>query len=175
MDGGGALMNQGIHGVDLVQSIMGPVRSVFARSRTLLHRIEAEDTLSAVVEYESGALGIIQATTSARPGYGRRMEINGTLGGITLTEDHITAWNLKDPPESLLHPVESGIQTAGDPAALAAECHAEQLADMVRAIRTGGDLLVDQREGRKAVEIILAIYRSAQTGQPVVLDEMRES
>ncbi len=174
MDGGGALMNQGIHGVDLVQSIMGPVRSVFARSRTLLHHIEAEDTLSAVVEYESGALGVIQATTSARPGYGRRMEINGTLGGITLTEDHITAWNLEDPPESLLRPVESGIQTAGDPAALAAECHAEQLADMVRAIRTGGDPLVDQKEGRKAVEIILAIYRSAETGRPVTLDEMRE-
>ena len=174
MDGGGALMNQGIHGVDLLQSIMGPVKSVFARSRTLFHKIEAEDTLSAVLEYENGALGVIQATTSACPGYSRRLEINGTLGGITLTEDRITSWDLAAPPEYLLQPVESGVRTAGDPTALNVECHAAQLSDMIRAIHTGTRPLVDCSEGRKTVEIILAIYRSAQTGQPVKLSDLRQ-
>lgn len=174
MDGGGALMNQGIHGVDLVQSIMGPVKSVFARSRTLLHKIEAEDTLSAVLEYESGALGVIEATTSTRPGYSRRMEINGTLGGITLTEDRITAWDLDASPDLLVNPVESGVRTAGDPTALAAECHREQLADMVAAIRSDRLPLIDAEEGSRAVEIILAIYRSAKTGKPVELSELRQ-
>ena len=174
MDGGGALMNQGIHGVDLLQSIMGPVRSVFARSRTLFHQIEAEDTLSAVLEYENGALGVIQATTSACPGYSRRLEVNGTLGGVTLTEDQITSWDLADPPEYLLQPVESGVRTASDPTALNVECHAAQLSDMVRAIHTGTSPLVDLNEGRKAVEIILAIYRSAQTGRPVELSDLQK-
>ena len=172
MDGGGALMNQGIHGVDLLQSIMGPVKSVFARSRTLLHNIEAEDTLSAVLEYENGALGVIQATTSVCPGYSRKLEINGTQGSITLTEDRITSWDLADAPEHLAHPVESGIRTAGDPSALDAACHAAQLSDMVQAIRTDRSPLVDQKEGKKAVEIILAIYRSAQTGKPVELNDL---
>lgn len=168
MDGGGALMNQGIHGVDLLQALMGPVRSVFARSRTLAHHIETEDTLSAVLEYESGALGVIQAATAVSPGFERRLEINGTIGSASLAEDRILRWDL--PGE---RPACGGSSdTSSDPGALSLAGHAAQLSDMVRAIRTDGKPAVDCAEGAKAVRIILAAYRSAESGRPVPLREL---
>ncbi len=170
MDGGGALMNQGIHGIDLLQYVMGPVKSVSARIATLARRIEVEDTAAVVVEFESGALATVQATTSVYPGYPRRLGIHGDRGSIVLEEDTLVAWDLLDPgdgPAPALGRTES--QASNDPGAVGAEGHIRQLGDFADAVRTGRRPLVDGAEGRKAVEIILAAYESSKEGRPVVL------
>jgi UDP-N-acetyl-2-amino-2-deoxyglucuronate dehydrogenase len=99
LDGGGALMNQGIHTVDLLLWLFGPVQRVFARTTAALHRIEAEDTAVAVVEFASGALGTIEATTAAYPGYSRRIELTGSEGTIVLDGDRLAAVDLRDAPD----------------------------------------------------------------------------
>jgi UDP-N-acetyl-2-amino-2-deoxyglucuronate dehydrogenase len=96
MDGGGALMNQGIHGVDLLLHFMGRVKSVQAITKTLMHKIEVEDTAIAIVEFENGAVGVIEGTTSVHPGYPRRFEICGTHGSIIMEEDRIIKWDTKE-------------------------------------------------------------------------------
>jgi len=170
MDGGGALMNQGIHGIDLLQYIMGPVKSVFAKSKTLVHNIEVEDTLAAIVEYSSGALGVIQATTSIYPGYSRRLEINGQRGSVVLIEDSISKWDIEgeDSPEDIVLN-QSAYQASNDPTAFSIDGHIHQLTDMVNAIQNDTKPFVDQYEGKKAIDIILAIYKSAEIGLPVEL------
>ena len=94
-DGGGALMNQGIHGVDLLLYLMGDVKSVYGRAKTLVHDIETDDTTAAVIEYKSGALGVIQASTSVYPGVPRKIEISGNRGTVVVEEDVITSWDIK--------------------------------------------------------------------------------
>lgn len=169
-DGGGALMNQGIHGVDMLVSIMGPVKTVFGYARTLSHRMETEDTASAVLEYASGALGMLQGTTSIYPGLPRRMEICGDRGMITMIEGAIDRWevpglelpaHLADKPHNnasfSTHKVED---TSG---------HERQIDDMVDAILTGRLPVINQYEARRPIELITAVYRSSQTGRPVEL------
>ena len=171
MDGGGALMNQGIHGIDLLQYVMGPVKSVSARIATLVRSIEVEDTAAAVLEFANGALGTVQATTSVYPGYPRRLGIHGDRGSIVLEEDALIVWDLAEPgdePPPLLGPTANG--SANDPGAFGIEGHARQLADMADAIRSDRKPLVDAVEGRKAVEIILAAYESSKSQRPVELD-----
>jgi len=162
MDGGGALMNQGIHGVDLLLYMMGPVKSVFAQAKTLVRNIEVEDTAAAVLEFQNGALGVIQATTSIYPGAPRRLEICGSKGTIVLEEDRIVSWNVEGCPIpdgiSLEHTENKSFQ---DPKAFGIEGHALQLGDMAAAIREDRAPLVDQHEGRKPVELIMGIYQSA--------------
>ncbi len=170
MDGGGALMNQGIHGIDLLQYVMGPVKSVSARIATLVRRIEVEDTAAVVVEFENGALATVQATTSVYPGYPRRLGIHGDRGSIVLEEDTLVAWDLLDPgegPAPVLGHTQS--KASSDPGAVGTEGHIRQLGDFADAVRTGGRPLVDGVEGRKAVEIILAAYESSKEGRPVLL------
>ncbi|NSW90993.1 MAG: Gfo/Idh/MocA family oxidoreductase [Firmicutes bacterium] len=170
MDGGGALMNQGIHGVDIIQHVMGPVKTIFGHTRTLARKIEVEDTACAVVEYKNGALGVIQATTSVYPGLPRRMEVSGDKGTIIVEEDTIVKWDIegKEIPEDVtLGRTKSG--SASNPAAFGVEGHVMQISDMVDAIRNNRKPLVDQYEGRKPVEIILAIYESSRTGKIIEL------
>lgn len=171
MDGGGALMNQGVHGVDTIQYLMGPVRSVFGFCRTLIHEIETEDTVSAALEYASGALGVIQATTSVTPGSGRRIEINGTNGTIVMLEDSVVEWDVDGtsiPPDIL---VQAGNNKGFcDPTNIGLQGHLDQITDMVRALRENREPSVNGKEGRKPIRIIRAIYRSSQTGERVVLD-----
>jgi Predicted dehydrogenases and related proteins len=170
MDGGGALMNQGIHGVDLLQYIMGPVKSVFAHTRTLVREIEVEDTATAVLEFSNGALGIIQGTTSIYPGSPRRLEICGDKGTIVVIEDSISQWNIEgQPPRKDLSPDGPKTATSSNPGAFGIEGHTKQLSDMVQAIWEDRRPMVDQHEGKKPVEIILAIYESSKTGKPVFL------
>lgn len=170
MDGGGALMNQGIHGVDLLQYIMGTVKSVFAYSSTLARKIETEDTASAVMEFKNGALGIIQAATSVYPGFPRRMEICGDKGSIVLEEDSIVSWAIegREPPDCItLGRTSNG--ASSNPAAFGFEGHIKQISDMADAVRNGKKPLVDQYEGRKTIEIISAIYESSRTGKRIDL------
>jgi UDP-N-acetyl-2-amino-2-deoxyglucuronate dehydrogenase len=167
MDGGGALMNQGIHGIDMLLFIMGRVKSVYGYARTLARDIEVEDTASAVLEFENGALGVIQGTTSVYPGYPRRLEINGEKGSVVLVEGNIEVWDV----EGLEKPSEQnqGGSSHNDPLAFSIEGHILQIEDMVSAINDNRDPFVSQYEGRKPVELITAIYQSSKTGKRVDL------
>ena len=171
LDGGGALMNQGIHGIDTILNIMGPVKCVYGMARTLARNIEVEDTASAVLEYANGALGIVQGTTSVYPGYPREIVISGTRGTVGISEDIFVEWNIEGetiPPDIQL----GGKMTtsaSNDPRNISTEGHKAQINDFIEAIVEDRRPAVDLREGRRAVELITAIYESSRTQTPVTL------
>ncbi len=167
MDGGGALMNQGIHGVDIMLYMLGDVKSVFGHTKTLARDIEVEDTASAIVEYENGAIGVIQGTTSVSPGYPRKVEINGTIGSITLVEGDITIWDVPNVKQPISHSESS--KSFKDPMGFTIEGHVMQITDMVEAIIDDRTPYVDQYEGKKAVELITAIYESSNKRKLITL------
>jgi UDP-N-acetyl-2-amino-2-deoxyglucuronate dehydrogenase len=140
LDGGGALMNQGIHTVDVMLWLFGEVTRVIGRTATRLHRIEVEDTAAALIEFANGAFGTLHATTAAAPGFPRRLTVTGTKGSIVHEE-------------------------AARPAAVAdAVPHQRVFEDFIRAVRTNGTPACDAREGRRSVALVEAIYRSSHTG-----------
>lgn len=168
MDGGGALMNQGIHGIDLVQHLMGGVKSVYADCRTMARPIETEDAAYLLVEYCNGAIGMIQGTTIAEPGEPRTVTVSGEKGTVVLQEDAIVRWDVAG--ESL--PTgRTGMGSFRDPMAFSCAGHALQLQDLLDAIREDRPSAVDAVEGRKAVDIILAAYHSSRTGQKIYLSQ----
>ena len=169
MDGGGALMNQGIHGVDLLRYLMGPAKSIYALSGTLARDIEVEDTLSAVVAFQSGALGVIEASTADYPGMPRRIEINGEFGRIVLEEDRIACWEIEGEPEFCSHENDGIAFSHRQADALNPSGHIEQYKNFISAIRGDTELLTSAREGRGALEWVLAAYCSAKAHQPVFL------
>jgi predicted dehydrogenase len=180
-DGGGALMNQAIHNVDLLYWLMGDVASVTARVATLAHeRIEVEDTAVACLVFRNGALGVIEAATSAFPGLLKRTEIHGDRGSARVEQDDITLWEFQEklPSDNEVlarMSAQSGFKAgASDPRGITHEGHRAQLADFLEAIEQGQAPLVDGKEGRKSVEIIRAIYLSAQLGRPVDLPLVEE-
>ena len=170
VEGGGALMTQGIHTVDLLRWIMGPVKRVSARMGALVHDIEVEDTVVATVEYESGAMGVVEATTAAHPGMPARLEFAGSGGTIVIEADRIAVWDVEgeDAPEEL----GSGSDVAkasSDAKTFGTEGHKIQIEEMVRVVEEGGHPDIDGWEGRRTLELVLAIYQSARTGRPVEL------
>ncbi len=181
LDGGGVLMNQSIHSIDVLQWLMGSVRSVFAYTDTLAHRMETEDVAVAVLRFANGALGTIAATTGAYPGVSTRIEIFGDQGSAIIENDELAYLHLaRDDREEVgaygISPkadrATQGKKQEGaaqNPAALNIRSHAMQFADMIRAIRENGTPLVDGYAGRRTVEVILAIYESARTHQEVIL------
>jgi UDP-N-acetyl-2-amino-2-deoxyglucuronate dehydrogenase len=170
MDGGGALMNQGIHGVDLLRYLMGPVKSVSAHARTLARKIEVEDTAVAILEFQNEALGVIEATTSVYPGATRHLEINGDRGTIILEENSIVRWDIEGqkPPEGFVSGPAAG-DTSSNPGAFGVEGHIYQITDMIEAVINNRRPVVDGGEGRKALEIILAVYQSSSLQKLVFL------
>ncbi len=174
MDGGGALMNQGIHGVDLLQYLAGPIDTIYACAKTLARNIEVEDTLSAVVEFHNGAVGVIQATTSMYSGFCRRLELCGKEGTIILEEDKILLWDVAD-DKGMPHDI-SGVsdnQGSSDPTKISGQGHILQVSNFTSAILGQGELLVDAKEGRKALQIVLGAYRSSQEHRPIPLGEVK--
>ena len=170
IDGGGALMNQGIHGVDLLLYLAGDIKSVHAISKTLVRKIEVEDTLSAIVEYKNGATGVIQATTSVYPGYPRRLDINGENGSIVLDETSIVRWDICNSAghdDVILMP--SFTHGAATPTAISNDGHVLQISDTIKCIREGKAPLSGLADGRRAVDVILAIYQSAEEGKTIYL------
>lgn len=169
LDGGGALMNQGVHGIDLLLWLMGDVRKVFARTGTLLRDIEVEDTAIISLEFKNGAFGTIEGTTTVYPGMDTRIELHGEKGTIVLEEQRIKLWETLDAkgPQEDREDGSSGV--AGDPSALGGLTHDALVQDMINAIREDRPPLIPGEEARKAVELILAIYESARTGKEVVL------
>jgi len=180
LDGGGALMNQGIHSVDLLLWLMGsPVRSVSARTARLAHRgIEVEDTATACLEFENGALGTIASTTSMWPGHFRTVTLAGTDGTAVLADNNLLFWRFRDerPGDADVRERHRAIPGAGvgasDPAAgVTAEGHRAVFADFIAALDENRRPAIDGEEARKAVAIILAIYESARSGgAPVEVD-----
>lgn len=170
LDGGGALMNQGVHMVDILRWIMGPAESVYALADHLVRKIEVEDTACAVIKWKNGAFGVLQGTTSVTPGMPHRLEFHGELGSILTEGEAITKWAVpgeEEPKEE--DNVEIG-SSASDPKAIATEGHRIQIRDLCYAIMEDRDPMVTGEEARKAVELILAIYESARTGKPVFLE-----
>lgn len=167
-DGGGALINQGIHGVDLLRYIMGPVKSIYAVSGTLAHDIEVEDTLTAVISYKNGPIGVIEASTADWPGAPRRIELNGEYGRIVLEENRITEWKVKGEETFGIYeetPPQSG--TWQDAAAIDLQGHIHQLNDFISALRGDTSLSSDAVDAKKTLEIIFSAYVSAETGEAV--------
>ena len=176
LDGGGALMNQAIHCVDLLTWLMGPVDSLTAHTATLAHkRIEVEDVATASLRFENGALGIIEATTAAYPGYLKRIEIHGSYGSAVIEEEDIKSWEFvkMTSADKKIATQSKGLTKTGggaaNPSAIGHAAHAHQLRDVLRAIKNGTQPFIDGLEGRRSVEIILAIYKAAETGRAIQL------
>jgi predicted dehydrogenase len=176
-DGGGALMNQGIHQIDLLQWFMGPVRRVYARTATVAHKnIEVEDLATVLVEFASGAQGVIEASTASFPGHPARVEVHGTQGSAVIEDGKLVFWEFakkraEDRKIAASMKGESELGTgASDPLkGLKIEGHRRQIEDFVRAIRTGRPPAISGREGRKAIVLLDAIYKSARTGRTIDL------
>ena len=168
MDGGGALMNQGIHGVQLLLHLMGRVRSVKAYTRTLVHDIEVEDTAVVSLEFQNGALGNIIAATSTKPGFGRRISVHGEHGFISLVNENVDAWSI--PGEMQNNPSDSNTDTSSDPKAFGHYLNALQIRDFIEACERNVQPTLSISEGRKPVELILAIYESSRTGKTIYFE-----
>ena len=169
-EGGGALINQGIHQVDLLLWFAGPVRDVFGMWQLgAAHAIESEDVVNALLRYDNGSTGVIQASTALWPGYSERIELHGTKGTAIISGDQLTTWDVKDdvgePP-----PLSTGVASgASDLLAISVESFERQFLDFGDAIRSGRPPLVSGGEGCHALELVDAVYRSCRTGEPVRL------
>jgi predicted dehydrogenase len=165
LDGGGALINQGIHTVDLLQWVFGPVSRVVARTKAVLHRIDVEDTAVALLEFANGAVGTIEATTAAYPGYKRRVEFSGSEGTLVLEHDRLVAADLKQPGDDLIAggDVDQNL-SASSPVVSDVRGHQRVLEDFIDAIRSGREPTCSGREGRRSVALVEAIYTSQRTG-----------
>ncbi len=164
LDGGGALINQGVHTIDLLLWLLGDVFRVQARTATVLHKIEAEDTAAAILEFSSGALGIFHATTAAYPGYPRRVEISGTEGTVVLEHDRIIETNLRNSPAAA---DESAAldenQSASSATVSDFRGHQAVLEDFLQAIQQNRAPVCDGLQGRRSLALIESIYRAAKT------------
>jgi UDP-N-acetyl-2-amino-2-deoxyglucuronate dehydrogenase len=175
MDGGGALMNQGIHAVDLLQWLVGLPSQVAAFSGTLAHpMIQTEDTLSATLRFPHGSLGVIEAATSSFPGSDLRIEITGSKGTAALVNDKITRWDFSEKlpgDEEVLRNEQGGKIGGGtaDPKAISVEGHRRLVEDLALALRDKRPPMIPGEEARRAVALILACYESARTGRVVNL------
>jgi len=174
-DGGGALINQAIHAVDLLQWFAGLPSEVFAWTTRVVHTsIESEDTCCAVLRFPNGAMGSIEASTAVWPGWSRKVEICGELGSAAMEDDDISQWAFRDArpeDESIRATRESGAMGSGAsaPMAIRFEGHLRQYEDFVAAIRDNRAPAIDGYEARKAVALVRAIYDSAERGVPVAL------
>ncbi len=168
VEGGGALINQAIHQVDLLLWFAGAARRVMGMWQlAATHRIESEDVVSALIQYGSGATGVIQASTSIWPGYTERIEIHGTRGTAVISGDKLTTWDV-DNDAGEAPPLASSVMSgASDPMAIPLTPFERQFLDFGEAIRDGRKPLVAGEEGCRALEFVAAVYRSCREGGPV--------
>ena len=169
-------MNQAIHSVDILTWLMGAVSEITAQTGLLAHeRIAVEDTAVATLRFANGALGVIEASTAAYPGYLKRIEIHGSEGSAAMEEEDVVAWDFakKARGDAAIHQrMASRVSTAGgasDPAAIGYHGHRDQFRDVLAAILEDRPPAIDGHEGRRSVEIILAIYKAAETDRTVKL------
>ena len=170
LDGGGALINQGVHTVDLLLWLMGDVTRVQSKTITALHKIEVEDTTVATLEFSNGAVGTLEATTSVYPGYPRRLELTGSEGTIIVEHDRIISATLREPLDNFAEREAGDFNVAAtSPIVSDVRGHRRILEDFIRAIEINGRPICDGREGRRSVELVQAIYKSSSMGQGVTL------
>jgi UDP-N-acetyl-2-amino-2-deoxyglucuronate dehydrogenase len=170
LDGGGALINQSIHYVDLLQYIMGPVDEIHAYCATRAHkRIEVEDIAVAALKFRSGALGLLEGNTSAYPGFCARLDVYGSEGSVIIENDQISEWKLRSGEAVPVQKVEAGFIGGTSSKDIWYQSHCRQIEDMVAAIIEDREPLVNGEEGRKSLEIVQAVYESARTGETIRL------
>jgi UDP-N-acetyl-2-amino-2-deoxyglucuronate dehydrogenase len=176
LDGGGALINQGVHTVDLLLWLFGPVRRVFARTMTALHAIDVEDTAVAVLEFANGAIGTLEAATSAYPGYSRQVELTGSNGTVRIEGDDLVAVDLKDVRDderpSRREPDRGPTVSAASPVVADSAAHARVFDDFIRAVAERRTPSCDGAGGRESVRLIEAMYESARTNLPVNIERV---
>ncbi len=177
-EGGGALINQAIHQVDLLLYLAGPIVQAHGAWRiAAAHKIESEDIVNALLAYRSGAAGVIQAATAFWPGYTERVEIHGTKGTAIISGDRLTTWDVQEDSEAneadpapLAQNVSSG---SSDPMAIAVTSFERQFLDFADAIKSGREPLVNGEEGYRALEVVLGIYQSCREQRSVTLPLMQ--
>ena len=178
MDGGGCLMNQGVHYIDMIQWIMGGVASVQARARTAMHSIEVEDQAMAIVEYNNGALGVIQGSTATYPGLSERLEVHGTMGSVVVEGDRAKIWTVKPTDQ---HEAFGPMVSLGQPKELTDdptlkdwdELHRLQIENFAQSILNSQAPFITGRQALEPLKVILAIYESVRRGgSKVTLDEI---
>ncbi|NLU41737.1 MAG: Gfo/Idh/MocA family oxidoreductase [Firmicutes bacterium] len=170
LDGGGALMNQSVHYVDLMQWMAGDVDYLFGNCANVWHDIPVEDTASATIRFKNGAIGTLEGTTAANPGLSQQLEVMGEFGTVSIVGSQIHVWefvNDESKGQGKPQDASSGSGGASDPTAIRMDLHTRQYKNFLDALDAGTDPLITPVEARKPVEIILAVYHSARTGQPV--------
>jgi UDP-N-acetyl-2-amino-2-deoxyglucuronate dehydrogenase len=171
VEGGGALINQAIHQVDVLLWLIGPVAEVVGYWQLgALHKIESEDVISALLKFQGGATGVIQASTAFWPGYTERLEIHGTKGTAVISGDKLTTWDVENDsgdPAPIARDVASG---ASDPMAISLEPFERQFIDFGEAIKTGRKPLSSGEDGYRALQLVESIYNSCRSGEKVRLN-----
>ncbi|MBN7811289.1 Gfo/Idh/MocA family oxidoreductase [Algoriphagus sp. H41] len=168
-DGGGALINQGIHTIDLLLDLMGEVKNVYGQVQTTLYPIEGEDLGAALVNFKNGALGNITSATALYPGYPERIEVFGTEGSAILEGGKLTAWNVKgQSPLELSHDAGGG-SGSSDPNAIGIQLHLDQWRLFLESLDSGSEVIVDGKTAKKSVALICAIYESSRQGKALEL------
>jgi predicted dehydrogenase len=169
VEGGGALINQAVHQVDVLRWIMGPMKELFATWQLgALHKIESEDVVSAVIKYQSGATGVIQASTALWPGYPERVEIHGTKGTAILTSDRLTAWDVENDSGEPAPVAKDFMSGSSDPMSISLTPFERQFLNFGEAARAGKQPLVSGQEGYNALEVVTSIYQSCREERKVV-------
>jgi UDP-N-acetyl-2-amino-2-deoxyglucuronate dehydrogenase len=170
-EGGGALINQAIHQIDVLLWLVGSVKELFGYWQIhALHKIQSEDVVNALFQYSSGATGVIQASTAFWPGYTERLEIHGTKGTAVISGDKLTTWDVQDDhgdPAPVQKEVMSG---ASDPMAISLTPFERQFLDFGDAIKSGRKPLISGEDGYKALELVMSIYESCREGRKVRLN-----
>jgi UDP-N-acetyl-2-amino-2-deoxyglucuronate dehydrogenase len=173
-EGGGALINQAIHQVDILLHLAGPVKSVSGMWQLgARHKIESEDVVNALLQYASGATGVIQASTAFWPGYTERVEIHGVKGTAIISGDQLTKWDVLDDAEANAEdpaPVAANVSSgSSDPMAIALTTFERQFLDFAEAIHHGGQPFTDGESGYRALELVMGVYESCRKGHRVQL------
>jgi len=169
-EGGGALINQAIHQVDMLLYLVGNVSELFAYWQVgALHKIESEDVISALLRYETGATGVIQASTAFWPGHTERLEINGTRGTAVVSGDKLTTWDVQDDAGEAA-PLEREVASgASDPMAIPLAPFERQFQDFGEAIRSGRKPLSSGVDGYRALQVVISAYNSCRHGNKITL------
>ncbi|MBM3460446.1 MAG: Gfo/Idh/MocA family oxidoreductase, partial [Armatimonadetes bacterium] len=174
LDGGGALMNQAIHYVDMLTWLLGPPRRIRGFLATHCHEIEVEDCATAAIEFENGALGTFQGATCTYQGVPARIEVHGERGNVVLEGDRVIHWNVAGEPLEQAEAGHGSVAGPGGSGGSGVQSHIEQIGDFLAAIEEDREPAISGAEARRAVEMILAIYQSAWSGETVALPLTRD-
>lgn len=166
-EGGGALINQAIHTVDLLLWIMGSPKCLWAQMGTFAHRIEVEDLAAAIIRFENGAIGIMEGSTAIYPGLPTRLEIHGTMGTAIIEGEKLKRWSIIGGEDMVSEAIKEGLKSWAKPELVPATNHAALIKDFADAILEDRRPAVDGFEGRKSLEVIMAIYKSGRTNNVV--------